>query len=86
MQQQENYSLGVENSVGRSPNNSLVFNDASVAAIHARINWLDGQFMFMNMTTAATTKISGEDVLYQPLQDGDRLEIGKREFIFRQVT
>jgi hypothetical protein len=62
-----------------------IFGDAEVARKHADIEVSNGTFSLRNHDAKGRTRVNGQPVTgQQPLQDGDRIELGRTLLVFRQ--
>jgi hypothetical protein len=62
-----------------------LFGDALIARRHAEIESTPAGFVLHNLAEAGRTRVNGADVSApQPLRDGDRVEIGRTQLLFRQ--
>ena len=62
-----------------------IFGDASVARRHAEIESTSGGYVLHNLAAPGSTRINGTAVAGpQPLNDGDRIELGRTLLVFRQ--
>ena len=62
-----------------------LFADAQIARRHAEIASTSGGFVLHSFSAAGLTKVNGAAVTGpRPLRDGDRIEVGKTQLIFRQ--
>lgn len=68
---------------GRTRSNHMVLNDSTVSRHHAEVFW-DGSAMVLNdLNSNNGTQVNGEDVTSIALKDGDCVQIGSHEFIYR---
>ena len=69
--------------IGRLPDNDIVLNDADVSRHHAVIVDTGGNFMVMDLRSANGVEVQGQRInISADLSDGDRIRIGRHEFIF----
>jgi hypothetical protein len=62
-----------------------IFGDPSVARRHAEIDSNAGSYVLHDLAAAGTTRVNGEKVMgTRPLRDGDRIELGRTQLVFRQ--
>jgi len=67
--------------LGRSANCDLVISDASVSSEHARLSYEGGVWRVANLLSTNGTFINNSKVSNGLLRDGDRLRLGRVEFI-----
>ena len=65
-----------EITIGRLPENDLVFNDPQVSAVHARIRHTDGRWVISDEDSATGTYVNRRRIRVADLQDGDEILIG----------
>lgn len=71
--------------IGRSGENDIIVDDTSVSRQHAKVR-LEGQaFTIFDLGATNPTKVNGQEIGKHQLIDGDRVEIGKAVFVFKQV-
>jgi hypothetical protein len=62
-----------------------IFGDPAVARRHAEIESTSEGFVLHHLADRATTRVNGQPVTdHRPLQDGDRIELGRTHILFRQ--
>jgi hypothetical protein len=62
-----------------------LFGDASVARRHAEIESTAGGYLLHDLAAGGTTRVNGEAVAKtRNLRDGDRIELGRTQLVFRQ--
>lgn len=77
--------------VGRDAENDIVLDDQAISRRHLKIRSESASdsdaevFVLYDLATANGTQINGEEVLKQPLVDGDEIAIGETELVFKQV-
>ena len=69
--------------IGRSIENELRVLDPSVSRQHATIAIRSGAFVLEDLRSQNGTFVNGERIRQRVLCDGDRINIGEAEFIFR---
>ncbi|QDF96018.1 phosphopeptide-binding protein [Azoarcus sp. DD4] len=69
--------------IGRSDGNDIILPDGSVSAQHAWILHEDGRYRVMNMLSTNGIYVNDTKEHDAPLTDGDRLRLGRAEFVFR---
>lgn len=76
--------------IGRDPQCDIILDDEAISRQHAKVRVeknQDGepQFFIYDLATSNGTKVNGQAILKQPLSDGDSVEIGRTELVFKQV-
>jgi len=69
--------------MGRSANNDLTLAEPSISATHARIIGERGNWRILNLLSTNGTFVNGRKVSESPLQHGDRIRMGRVEFVFQ---
>jgi len=69
--------------IGRGKENSLVISDARVSRFHCRIEPTEQGWEIVDLGSRNGTFVNGRSVMRKVLLDGDRIEIGGKEFVFR---
>lgn len=72
-------------SVGRDPRNSIAVRDASISRVHARIDCRSGLVLLSDLQSTNGTWLNGQRIEHEELSDGDRLLVGRTEFVFRSL-
>jgi Ca-activated chloride channel family protein len=82
--QNRRFQLFVDTSIGRSPDNEIPIIHDSLSRRHARIAYLDGNFVLTDMGSTNGCEINGHDVFATKtvLKDGDIVKLGFVEFRF----
>ena len=70
-------------SIGRDPRNTLVLNDAASSRVHCRIDSRSGNVLLSDLTSTNGTWVNGRRIDHEELVDGDRILVGRTEFIYR---
>jgi ABC-type multidrug transport system ATPase subunit/CRP-like cAMP-binding protein len=65
-----------EITIGRLPQNDLVFNDPQVSAVHARIRDMEGRWVIFDEDSAIGTYVNRRRIRVAELHDGDEILIG----------
>ena len=68
--------------IGRLPDNSIQVDNPAVSGHHARIYWELGQFILEDHDSLNGTYVNDRRVKKQPLQDSDRILVGKHTLLF----
>ena len=72
-----------EVTIGRSGRNTVILDDESVSAFHARVFAVGDRFLLEDMGSTNGTFVAGQIVLGQtPLQTGVTIKIGRSQFTF----
>ncbi|MBI5685605.1 MAG: FHA domain-containing protein [Verrucomicrobia bacterium] len=74
--------IGEEITIGRSPENGICVDDASVAERHAAIVRKNRECVLRDLGSGLGTRIRGEKVIVATLQDGDKVAFGSVEAQF----
>ncbi len=62
-----------------------LFGDPSVSRRHAEIESTASGYVLRDLAAAGTTRVNGDAVAdARPLRDGDRIELGRTQLVFRQ--
>jgi pSer/pThr/pTyr-binding forkhead associated (FHA) protein len=70
--------------LGRASDNDLVLDDRSVSHYHARIDLVAGRASVVDLKSSNGTWVNGQRIsIPQPLQHGDRLQLGGSLFTFQ---
>lgn len=68
--------------IGRRPHNSIVIDNPAVSGEHARIILEEGGYSIEDMASTNGTFVNDKRVDRHPLQDGDRIRIGKHVLVY----
>ncbi len=74
--------------LGRGADNAIVVNDAGVSSRHAQLQWRGGALYFTDLGSTNGSFVNGEKLaphIARRLQVGDRLRLGKLDFVLRAV-
>jgi Ca-activated chloride channel family protein len=77
--------LFLENSVGRSHDNELSVMHASLSRRHARILFVNGEFVVSDLGSSNGTKVNGAHVDTRKLAHGDVIRLGEIELRFEKL-
>ena len=69
-------------SVGRSPDNDIVIDDATVSRHHAQITFDDNNFYIEDLNSTAGTRINGRKVAIAPMGRNTVIKLGNTEVCF----
>jgi pSer/pThr/pTyr-binding forkhead associated (FHA) protein len=78
------YQLRAETIIGRSRDNDIALDDPSVSRHHARILYLDNEFVLHDHGTSAGCAVNGASLVTAKLADGDLVRLGQVEFRFER--
>lgn len=78
--------LGRRTTIGRTADNDIPIDAHNVSRHHAVVLETAGHFVVEDLNSTNGLQVNGRRVVRQALADGDRLTIGKTDFIFRQQT
>jgi pSer/pThr/pTyr-binding forkhead associated (FHA) protein len=70
-------------SIGRDPRNAIVLADPAVSRIHCRIEGRAGTVLLSDLNSTNGTWVNGRRIDHEELANGDRVAIGRTEFVFR---
>jgi pSer/pThr/pTyr-binding forkhead associated (FHA) protein len=70
------------NTIGRGANNDVVLKDPSVSSMHAKIVYQNGSWRILNLLSTNGTFINGKKQTISPLKPGDKIRLGRIEFLF----
>lgn len=74
-------------SVGRSEKNEVVLKDDSISRIHCEFHQTrDGNFAVTDLQSLNKTRVNGEEISTQVLQDGDIVRLGEVDLRYRIVN
>lgn len=77
------HNLGLLTSVGRTPDNQIRIPETKVSRKHALITASPTGFTIKDLESQNGTFVNNEQITECTLNDGDRIRIGEKEFIFR---
>lgn len=81
----EKYDIrGGETIIGRDEDCDVTISDPTVSRIHAFILCQNGKFMLEDLGSSGT-RVNHERINRKSLADGDRINIGEKEFIFSSL-
>lgn len=85
------FTLNPKNtSIGRDASNDIILDDDAVSRRHAKVRMekdKEGEkhFHIHDLATPNGTLVNDEKVLKKALADGDRIQVGETEFVFKKV-
>ncbi|MDA8217145.1 MAG: DUF3662 and FHA domain-containing protein [Dehalococcoidales bacterium] len=68
--------------IGRSIDNDLIIEDASVSRHHAEISFQAGHFSLTDLQSTNGTRVNRRRIIATLLKDGDRVQLGNVEMVF----
>ncbi len=74
--------LGENTSIGRSPTNDIVLKEAKVSRQHAAINFMNGNFVVVDLKSSNGVLVNVKRIEEHVLADGDLIQIGSYQFKF----
>ena len=77
------YRLGPLTMIGRTPENNIVVAVKAVSRRHAEIAMKDGGYVVKDLDTPNGTFVNGERIIEHRLQEGDKVAIGGKVFVFK---
>ena len=72
--------------IGADQTCDVPISDQHASDRHASIRFSEGQFTIADLDSTNGTRVNGESVLRQSLQDGDRISIGSSDWVFKCVV
>jgi pSer/pThr/pTyr-binding forkhead associated (FHA) protein len=80
------YTLhGGSTTLGRSPDNDIVLDDATVSRRHCRVYWREIAYVLEDLTSSNGTYLNRERIQIAFLYSGDTLQIGEQVLRFTLV-
>ena len=77
------YTLGTKTVIlGRHSQNDCVVNGAYTSRQHAKIEYVDGNYVIYDLNSTSGTYINKERIVQHVLSDGDIITLGKHPVIF----
>jgi pSer/pThr/pTyr-binding forkhead associated (FHA) protein len=70
--------------LGRLPDSDVVLKDPGASRAHAEIRRQDDRFVIADLGSTNGTTVNGAAVTERPLEDGDRITIGRTVLEFRR--
>jgi pSer/pThr/pTyr-binding forkhead associated (FHA) protein len=76
--------------IGRDPSCDILLDDTAVSRHHAKVRVVEGEdkqklFVIQDMATENGTFVNDEEIVKHELTDGDRVLIGRKKLIFKQI-
>lgn len=68
--------------LGRGPDNDIVLSDSSVSKKHAQVEYSNDQYLIKDLNSSNGVLVNGQRVDDAILQNGDRVKLGRLEFVF----
>lgn len=79
--------LGPQCGIGRHHSNELSLDDAYISRFHARLTFENGRFYAEDLGSTNGTLLNHIELISSRLlRDGDRIRVGKSEFIYSEKT
>jgi len=75
-----------ETTLGREEGNDIILDDDASSRQHAKVRLEEGTFVIRDLATTNGTFVNDEQIVDQPLKDGDLVRIGETVFTFKQVA
>lgn len=69
--------------IGRTPANDIVIDNAAVSGLHARIRVDGDHFQIEDLNSLNGTFVNGQRISKSPLKDGDEIFVGKHLLVFQ---
>jgi pSer/pThr/pTyr-binding forkhead associated (FHA) protein len=76
--------------IGRDPSCDILLDDTAVSRHHAKVRLVEGKdkrkrFVIQDLATENGTFVNDEEIVKHELTDGDRVLIGRRGLVFKQI-
>jgi hypothetical protein len=81
----QEFRLAGVTDIGRTSDNDIILDDASVSRQHAKIKLEDEGYYLYDLGATNPTKVNDQEVTRHQLTDGDRISIGQITLVFKQV-
>ncbi|MEM7100778.1 MAG: FHA domain-containing protein [Pseudomonadota bacterium] len=83
---QEIYQLLVgESTIGRGAHNQIIVSDSTVSTSHARLSVQPEGVTLTNLLATNGTLVNGDSISSVRLEDGDKIQLGRACFIFKDI-
>ena len=79
------YVLTKSVTFGRAAATDIQILDQRVSRQHARLMVHDNSVVLIDLSSANGTYVHGERIRRQPLQSGDRIQIGMAEYVYEEA-
>lgn len=79
------FPLHPDTGVGRDANNDIVLDDGSVSGSHAKIKLEGDDFFVFDLASTNGTRVNGADIVRHNLVDGEVVEFGKLQLVFKEL-
>ena len=76
------FAITAEISIGREGTNAIALRDTEVSRRHCILKQQEGQFLVVDLNSRNGTIVNGVPVKERMLEEGDRISIGKSDFLF----
>jgi hypothetical protein len=80
------HRLGSSTSIGRTRDNEIVVAIKEVSRRHAEIVMADGVYVLKDLGSPNGTFVNGKRIAEQPLQEGDKVALGGKVFVFTRAS
>jgi hypothetical protein len=77
------WQLGLQTSVGRTPENEVCIPKPDVSRRHATITLTETGYVITDLKSGNGTYLNDERIEKKPLSDGDRIRVGSTRFVFK---
>jgi len=71
--------------MGRAPSSEIVVENDLVSKQHAAIYYKNGDFIIDDLNSKNGTFLNGQPIERAKLKDGDRIKLGKTEYVFKML-
>ena len=72
--------------IGRTTVNQLALNDVEVSRCHARIDFINGVWLVIDLESANGTLVNGIRIKRHPLQTGDQITVGQTTLTVQAIS
>jgi hypothetical protein len=79
----QEFQLGAVNGIGRSEDNQICLLNPGISRIHAVIKAVPGGYSITDLGSQNGTFVNGQRVTEKALTDGDTIDVGSVQFVFR---
>lgn len=71
--------------IGRGADSDILLEDEEISRLNTKVRFFDGKFYVDDMGSTSGTYINGEETFHSELKDGDTLEVGEHQFVFKCI-
>jgi len=75
-----------ETAIGRAADNDIILDDPTVSRYHAKVRREGDDFYLYDLAATNPTQVNGQVITRHRLHEGDRVEIGETELVFKAVS